>query len=226
MYRKITICSSIVHANGSSTLNALEWLPVRREWEQTPAMKRKRINRKKPPVGLLWTQNYIPLFLPQFHQPLGQSFMLGSPNVSPNSLPITYTTLMAIQAISSSLGHCSPLACLLLLLLPTDLYPEHPDNELHIAPAVRTFHCLLVTYEQNPVPTTDVEALPDLLPPPSVAHFTTSTHSLCSSPTSYSLLFFKLSHMLPPWWAPACKHALACDALKQFSQSLLKSQLP
>lgn len=106
MYRKITICSSIMHANGGSTLNALEWLPVRREWEQTPAMKRKRINRKKPPVGLLWTQNYIPLFLPQFHQPLGQSFMLGSPNVCPNSLPITYTTLMAIQTISSSLSHC------------------------------------------------------------------------------------------------------------------------
>lgn len=27
------VCSSNMHANGDSTLNALEWLPVRTEWE-------------------------------------------------------------------------------------------------------------------------------------------------------------------------------------------------
>lgn len=129
-------------------INALEWLPIRREGEWRLAMKRKRMNKMqcnkcglvprnkrglvpRSLVGLPRTEEHstpLPLTLPI--QPLTYSCPLGSPNISQiEPLPITSITVVAIQATYLSLSHHQTLLTFLLLfLLPTDLLTEHPNN--------------------------------------------------------------------------------------------------
>lgn len=143
--------------------------------------------------------------------------MLGSRNVS--AVPLPGTPPPSWQPKSH------PLACLLLLLLPTDPPAEPPNNELHVAPAIRNFHWLPVTRQQDPVPTTDLEALRDLLLPPSLAHFTTSTPLTLLWPNQ--LPCCSSSSPTRSHLGGCCLQGrLAHDALQVFAPSLLTRQLP
>lgn len=130
-------------------------------------MKRKRMNRQKPTVGLPRTEDHIPLFPPHFHPALWLTLCAWLSQRFRNSPSRHPTAIMATQITSTGLS-----ASTLVAYRPP---AEPPNNELRVAPAIRTFHWLPVTCQQNPVPTTDLEALHDWLLPPSLAHFTTST---------------------------------------------------
>ena len=117
---------------------------------------------------------------------------------------------------------------LLLLLLPTDLLTEHPNNELPASPPIQAFHWLPTTHEPSPVPTRDSKAPLDLFLPCPLLTLPFLPRSLShSAPAKWLLCCSSNSLARTPLVAHCLQGSLACCAFQQlFSKSLVQGHLP